>query len=88
MQWLSSYDRAGQAFCEAFADVLPMIETRLIERLDVEAFSKFILEAWRQAGLGGLGWTGASEEQIHALASRPFVESLLDREGTRPMVFN
>jgi len=63
-----------------------MIETRLLERGDVEAFSRFIFEAWRQAGPGALGWTGASEEQIQALASTPFVESLLEREGTRLMV--
>ena len=50
---------------------------------DIEAFRKFILEAWRQAGPDVLGWTGASEEAVAKIASREYLASLFSRPDTK-----
>jgi len=41
---------------------------------DVAAVSRFIREAWREAGPGALGWSGATEEDIAEISSEGFLE--------------
>jgi len=36
-----------------------------------------MLDAWRQAGPGALGWTGATEETIHEISSEKYLEQLV-----------
>lgn len=50
---------------------------------DIEAFRAFILEAWRQAGPGALGWTGASDDAVFQIASREHLASVLSRPDTK-----
>jgi ribosomal protein S18 acetylase RimI-like enzyme len=40
----------------------------------IRALGKFVLEAWKRAGPQALGWTGATEDTIHDIASE---ESLM-----------
>lgn len=58
-----------------------MSEVREAKIGDVEAFGRFILKAWDEAGPGALGWTGATEENVSELASAEFLSSLIGREG-------
>lgn len=57
--------------------------TRLAGKTDVEAIGAFIIEAWGQAGPGALGWTGATDGNIREIASREFLETLLERADAR-----
>jgi ribosomal protein S18 acetylase RimI-like enzyme len=67
---------------------------RVVEavRRDIPQVRTFILDAWMIAGPSAWGWTGASEENVQALASsehlaelvsNPKVKLLLAREGGR-----
>jgi putative acetyltransferase len=40
----------------------------------IRALGKFVLDAWKRAGPQALGWTGATEDTIHGIASE---ESLI-----------
>ena len=40
----------------------------------IHALGKFVLDAWKRAGPQALGWTGATEDTIHDIASE---ESLI-----------
>jgi ribosomal protein S18 acetylase RimI-like enzyme len=59
---------------------------------DIPSLHGFILEAWKEAGPSAWGWTGATEESIHELASFAYlrrlvsdskVKILLARDGER-----
>ena len=43
----------------------------------LSAIRRFILDAWKLAGPGALGWTGATEETISEIASEQYLEGLL-----------
>ena len=58
-----------------------MSEVREAKTGDVEAFGRFILKAWDEAGPGALGWTGATDENVSELASPEFLSPLIEREG-------
>ena len=44
---------------------------------DVQKLSTFFLQAWREAGSGALGFTGATEETISEIASEEFLRERL-----------
>jgi len=44
---------------------------------DAERIGVFLHEAWREAGPGGLGFTGATEETINEVASEEFLRKRL-----------
>jgi len=44
---------------------------------DVQKLMKFFLRAWREAGSGALGFTGATEETISEIASEEFLKERL-----------
>jgi ribosomal protein S18 acetylase RimI-like enzyme len=44
---------------------------------DVQKLITFFLQAWREAGSGALGFTGATEESIHQIASEEFLKERL-----------
>jgi len=45
----------------------------------IPALQDFLLQAWREAGPGALGWTGATDEHISEITSDAFLSSLLER---------
>ena len=51
-------------------------EVRIVEPNpdQIRALGKFVLDAWKRAGPQALGWTGATEDTIHDIASE---ESLM-----------
>jgi ribosomal protein S18 acetylase RimI-like enzyme len=51
-------------------------EVRIVEPNPdhIRALGKFVLDAWKRAGPQALGWTGATEDTIHDIASE---ESLI-----------
>ena len=53
---------------------------------DAERLSVFLREAWREAGPGAPGWTGATEETVQHVASRGFLSDLLDGGDTRVFI--
>jgi ribosomal protein S18 acetylase RimI-like enzyme len=56
------------------------------EQEDVESLIEFLLKAWKEAGPGALGWTGATEENVRHIASRGFLSNLLERDDTRVFI--
>jgi len=62
------------------------MEVRLATPGDIDAFRAFLLEAWRQAGPGALGWTGASDETISQIVSREYLSSVFGRPGTKVFI--
>jgi ribosomal protein S18 acetylase RimI-like enzyme len=50
---------------------------------DIQSLSAFILEAWREAGPGALGFTGATDEAVHKLASEPLLRVKLTDPALR-----
>ena len=55
------------------------ISVKEATRDGIPALKHFILQAWREAGPGALGWTGATDEQISEITSDAFLSSLLER---------
>lgn len=53
---------------------------------DVHKLSAFILEAWREAGPGALGFAGATDEVIRELASEQTLRTLLENPAIRILV--
>ncbi len=53
---------------------------------DVESLIEFLLKAWKEAGPGALGWTGATEETMRHIASHGFLSNLLKRDDTRVFI--
>jgi ribosomal protein S18 acetylase RimI-like enzyme len=53
---------------------------------DVESLAEFLRKAWKEAGPGALGWTGATEETIQHIASHGFLSNLLERDDTRVFI--
>jgi len=53
---------------------------------DVESLIEFLLKAWKEAGPGALGWTGATEENVRHIASHGFLSNLLERDDTRVFI--
>ena len=53
---------------------------------DVDDLIVFLLEAWREAGPGAHGWTGATEDTVQHLASHGFLSDLLKRDDTRVFI--
>jgi ribosomal protein S18 acetylase RimI-like enzyme len=63
---------------------------------DIQSIHDFLLEAWREAGPSAWGWTGATEENVHAMASsetlqhlisNPKVKLFLGRDGNQVVGF-
>ena len=50
---------------------------------DAERIGVFLHEAWREAGPGGLGFTGATEETINEVASKEFLRKRLTNPGVQ-----
>jgi ribosomal protein S18 acetylase RimI-like enzyme len=63
-----------------------MMRVREAEQEDVESLIEFLLKAWREAGPGALGWTGATEENVRHIASRGFLSKLFERDDTRVFI--
>ena len=59
---------------------------REAEQEDVESLIEFLRKAWKEAGLGALGWTGATEETMRHIASHGFLSNLLKRDDTRVFI--
>jgi ribosomal protein S18 acetylase RimI-like enzyme len=59
---------------------------REAKQKDVERLIGFLREAWREAGPGAHGWTGATEETVQHLASHAFLSDLLNRDDTRVFI--
>ncbi len=59
---------------------------REAQQKDVERLIGFLREAWREAGPGADGWTGATEENVQHLASNAFLSDLLNRDDTRVFI--
>ncbi len=49
---------------------------------DVPRLSAFLREAWKEAGLGALGWAGASDASIEEIAAADFLAALVAEPGT------
>ncbi len=45
---------------------------------DISNLKSFILDAWRLAEPSGLGWTGATDENIREIASDSFLKGLFE----------
>jgi ribosomal protein S18 acetylase RimI-like enzyme len=43
----------------------------------IRVLRRFMLDAWKRAGPGALGWTGATEETIHEISSEKYLEQLV-----------
>jgi ribosomal protein S18 acetylase RimI-like enzyme len=63
-----------------------MMKVREAGQEDVERLIEFLHKAWKEAGPGALGWTGATEETIRHIASYGFLSNLLEREDTRVFI--
>jgi ribosomal protein S18 acetylase RimI-like enzyme len=48
---------------------------------DVQKLITFFLQAWKEAGSGALGFTGATEETIKEIASEEFLRERLSNRG-------
>ena len=55
----------------------PIMELVRATLADVEKLRAFFLQAWREAGSGALGFTGATEETINEIASEEFLKKRL-----------
>jgi len=53
---------------------------------DVPSLKTFFGEAWKEAGPDALGFTGATEEAIHDIASKRFLHSLIARTDRHVVV--
>jgi ribosomal protein S18 acetylase RimI-like enzyme len=62
------------------------MKVREAEQEDVESLIEFLLKAWREAGPGALGWTGATGETMRHIANHGFLSNLLEREDTRVFI--
>lgn len=62
------------------------LEGRIAGPDDIQILSAFILEAWREAGPGALGFTGATDEVIHELASEPLLRAKLTDPALRILI--
>jgi len=63
-----------------------MMKVREAEQKDVESLIEFLLKAWKEAGPGALGWTGATEETMRHIASHEFLSNLLERHDARVFI--
>ena len=63
-----------------------MMRVREAEQEDVESLIEFLRKAWKEAGPGALGWTGATEETMRHIASHGFLSNLLERDDTRVFI--
>jgi len=59
---------------------------RAAKPLDVPALKTFFEEAWNEAGPDALGFTGATEEAIHDIASKRSLHSLVARTDRHVVV--
>jgi ribosomal protein S18 acetylase RimI-like enzyme len=59
------------------------LEGRIAGPDDIQSLSAFILEAWREAGPGALGFSGATDEAVHKLASEPLLRVKLTDPALR-----
>jgi ribosomal protein S18 acetylase RimI-like enzyme len=44
---------------------------------EVRALGRFRLDAWRRAGRGALGWTGATDDTIREISSEEYLKGLV-----------
>ena len=49
----------------------------------IRALGKFVLDAWKRAGPQALGWTGATEDTIHDIASEESLMGLVSDRNLR-----
>jgi len=63
-----------------------MMIVKEAEQEDVDSLIEFLRKAWREAGPGALGWTGATEETMRHIASHGFLSNLLKRDDTRVFI--
>jgi ribosomal protein S18 acetylase RimI-like enzyme len=61
--------------CEAFSPRAMLVRKAAAD--DVDKLSAFILEAWREAGPGALGFAGATDEVRRELASEQTLKTML-----------
>ena len=50
---------------------------------EMRALGKFMLDAWKRAGPGALGWTGASEDTIQEISSENYLKKLVSNPKMR-----
>ncbi len=62
------------------------MKVREAEQKDVDGLIEFLHKAWREAGPGALGWTGATDETMRHIASRGFLSNLLSRDDARVFI--
>jgi len=43
----------------------------------IRALGRFMLDAWKRAGPGALGWTGATEDTIQEISSEKYLKGLV-----------
>jgi ribosomal protein S18 acetylase RimI-like enzyme len=63
-----------------------MMMVREAEQEDIGSLIEFMHKAWREAGPGALGWTGATDETMRHIASRGFLSNLLGRDDTHVFI--
>ena len=59
---------------------------RLARRGDALSLGRFFVKSWREAGPGSLGFTGANDDAIHAIASEEFLTKRLASQNTRILI--
>jgi len=58
------------------------MEVKKADPGDIKNLVRFFERAWKEAGFGALGWTGATEETISMIADHDFLLGLLNRRDT------
>jgi ribosomal protein S18 acetylase RimI-like enzyme len=53
---------------------------------DIPSLKEFILAAWKESGPKAWGWTGATEESIHELASEGYLQRLLSNPKVKMLL--
>lgn len=61
-------------------------KVRIAKKADVSALAAFFMQAWKEAGPGSLGFTGATDEAVQEIASREFLTSRLSSPKVRIIV--
>jgi putative acetyltransferase len=49
----------------------------------MRALGRFMLDAWKRAGAGALGWTGATEDTIQEISSEKYLKKLVSNSKMR-----
>lgn len=62
------------------------VQVRPARQNDVLKLSAFLVEAWREAGPGALGFTGATDEAIKEIASEEFLKKRIASPNVQMVV--